>query len=99
MQVAGEAAQGLFKYAALGKINDTQSAADRSALSVAYQTLCDDTALVGVIKQQDKATGELKEMTVNFDRKEVQEANKPFCYGGPRNLGGAGRANRSIGTN
>ena len=57
VEVTGEAAQGLFKYAAFSKINDAKSAADRSALSVAYQTLCDDTALVGVIKQQDKATG------------------------------------------
>lgn len=41
---------------------------DRITTSLKYQVICDDTALVGVIKQTDKATGELKEVNVKFER-------------------------------
>ena len=36
------------------KILDVES---RVALSVEHQVLCDDTAIIGVCKQEDKATG------------------------------------------
>lgn len=42
--------QALFKYAALNLINSAENAEFRASLSVKYQTLCDETALVGVIK-------------------------------------------------
>ena len=33
-------------------------------MSVQHQVICDQTALVGVIKQKDSATGELQEHVV-----------------------------------
>ena len=34
--------------------------------SVKYQVLCDETAMVGVIKQKSKKTGKMEEITVTF---------------------------------
>ena len=66
--VTGESAKGLFKQAAHEKIQMLTDTAQKVEVSLKYQTLCDDTSLVGVIKQKDKASGEVKEMTVEFGK-------------------------------
>ena len=37
-------------------------------MSLQHQVLCDQTALVGVIKQKDSATGEIQEHMVQVDK-------------------------------
>ena len=37
--------------------------------------LCDETAIVGVMKQADKATGELKETTIEFGKDTLNQGN------------------------
>ena len=68
----GESAFGLFKQAAYEMINREVSAEAKASLSQKYQVLCDETALVGVIKQTDKVSGEVKEITVEFGRNKTK---------------------------
>ena len=63
-EVQGEAAQALFKMAAHRKIEKSKDPAARKSLSVKYQVVCDDTAIVGVLKQTDKTSGELRESNI-----------------------------------
>jgi len=37
-------------------------------LSLRYQVLCDQTALIGVVKQKAKTTGDIKEYEMSFDK-------------------------------
>ena len=37
-------------------------------MSIKYQVLCDETALVGVMKQTVKATGEVQETNIEFGK-------------------------------
>ena len=53
-----------------------------------YQVLCDTTAIIGVMKQADKVTGELIESTIKFG-KEAQAVNGGG-RGGFRGGGGGG---------
>lgn len=65
-KVDGEqASEALFKMAAYEEILKGH---DQIALSVKYQVLCDETAMIGVIKQKDKATGDLKEYEETFEK-------------------------------
>ena len=57
--------EGMFKMAAyLGQ--EEISAKD----SVKYQVLCDKTAMIGVIKQKSKASGEMEEITIKVGQEE-----------------------------
>ena len=56
----GSARQALFQMAALDWIYKESDTQDKIDISLKYQVLCDETAMVGVIKEMDKATGELK---------------------------------------
>lgn len=47
------------------KSSDEKSKVDAS---IKYQVVCDETALVGVVKQKEKSTGELKVVEVEFGR-------------------------------
>jgi len=51
-------------------LNASLSKEAKIAASIKYQTLCDETALIGVIKQTEKATGEVKEFDVKFGKKQ-----------------------------
>ena len=37
---------------------------DQVAVSLKYQVICEQTAMVGVVKQKDKSTGEMQSYTV-----------------------------------
>ena len=41
--------------------------------SLKYQVLIDETAIVGVCKQEDKATGEMIESKIEFGRQAIEE--------------------------
>ena len=58
---AGSASIALFQMAALNRINEEFLIEMKIALSLKYQVLCDETALVGVIKELDNATGQIKQ--------------------------------------
>ena len=64
---AGAASEALFKMAALDRINHDESLTkpQKVELSVKYQVLCDETAMVGVLKRLDKATGQLMLFEMN----------------------------------
>ncbi len=50
----------LFKMAAFEKLKSLPKASfSANALSIKYQVLSDGTAMIGVVKQKKKATGEL----------------------------------------
>ena len=55
-------AQALFKSAANSMIKAFKDKPEgvRKALSIKYQVLSDETAMIGIIKQKDKASGDLK---------------------------------------
>lgn len=53
-------AKAIFKNAALSTIQDTNSKAEKIKRSVKYQVLIDETAMIGVVKQKDKNSGEMK---------------------------------------
>ena len=42
--------------------------------SLKYQVLCDETAIVGVMKQTDKSTGELQTSTIKFTKSTFEAA-------------------------
>ena len=55
-------AQALFKSAANSMIKafKNQKEGVRKGMSIKYQVLSDETAMIGIIKQKDKASGDLK---------------------------------------
>ena len=62
--------------------------------SIKYQVLSKETAMVGVVKQKKKATGEMLEYTIEFGKKvtaEVDESDmiQQVSYGACRSYGGA----------
>ena len=65
-QAEGEnASQALFKIAAQEQINNCNQ---QVAQSLKYQVLCDQTAMIGVVKQKEKATGEIKQFEQTIER-------------------------------
>ena len=54
--------------AAYDKIEKERNARTRINLSTKYQVVCDDTAIVGVLKQPNKASGELIESKIQFGK-------------------------------
>lgn len=68
---------GLFTLAAREQMSKESSQA--LELSLKYQVLCDQTAFVGVVKQKDKATGEMIDFNIEFGKnvhsEQVQATN------------------------
>ena len=56
----------LFKLAAHEKLKSLKGA-EIAAFSVKYQVLSSETAMVGVIKQPSKATGEMEHHFIKMD--------------------------------
>ena len=54
--------------AALNRIYEEFLTETKIALSVKYQVLCDETALVGVIKELDSATGQIKQYEMTAEK-------------------------------
>ena len=59
-------AENVFKFAALKKIQSIDNAVDKIALSIKHQVLCDATAMVGVLKQENMSTLLSKEVVIDF---------------------------------
>lgn len=56
---------GLFNSAAKQLLKKI-SGSEKVTHSIKYQVLCDETAFVGVVKQRDKASGELLDFSIEF---------------------------------
>ena len=74
-QLEGSSAESLIKTAVHSELEKMSDKEARVAMSVQYQVLCDETAIVGVQKQLNETTGEMEESTVNFGKENVQEPN------------------------
>lgn len=68
-EIQGPSAANLLKIAASNAIGKLGGNPDRAKqLSIKYQVLCDETAIIGVMKQKNQSTGELKESTIKFTK-------------------------------
>ena len=69
--------------AASTAIEKQEKSEEKVAMSLKYQVLCKETAIVGVQKQTDSVTGELKESTIKFGRSELGGFEHDYdAYGG-----------------
>ena len=69
--------------AAWRMIEKEKTSEKRKELSLEYQVLSEETAIVGVLKQENKATGELQSSTIEFKKEAVQvqeEEDEPSFY-------------------
>ena len=58
---------GIFKLAAQKQLSKLSNQA-KIVSSVKYQVLCEETAMIGVVKQKIKSTGEMKEYKIDFNK-------------------------------
>ena len=65
-------AQALFKSAANSEMRKVKGSSKEKNMSIKYQVLSGQTAMIGVIKQKDKATGDMK----TFEQK-LQKVERP----------------------
>ena len=49
-------------------IQRQEDSPEAKALSLEYQVLSKQTAMIGIVKQKVKSTGELKEFIIDFNR-------------------------------
>ena len=73
--IEGPAGQALFKLAIFNMLEDKTSSTARDkkiAASLKYQVLCDDTAIIGVCSQENKATGEVEESNIKFKTQDME---------------------------
>ena len=78
-----QAAEALIKMAAWRMIEKEKTSEKRKELSLEYQVLSEETAIVGVLKQENKATGELQSSTIEFKKEAIQvqeEEDEPSFY-------------------
>ena len=59
------------------QIKKEQDPEKMKELSLKYQILCDETAIIGVMKQANKASGEMQETTIEFSREQIQAPQAP----------------------
>ena len=73
-QIEGPVGEALFKKGVHDWLegNKIASKNQRVEASVKYQVLCDDTAIIGVCKQENKATGEVQESTIKFKTQDME---------------------------
>ena len=45
---------------------------EKEKMSIKYQVLCDETAIIGVMKQENKTTGEMQETTIKLGKSELE---------------------------
>lgn len=64
---------GLFKLAAHAQLDSSKDKKHRKEISIKYQVFSKETAMVGVVKQENKTTNELKEYTIDFGKNVVKE--------------------------
>ena len=72
-EVSGQSGEALFKKAVYEDIEKSVSAQYKINLSTKYQVLCEETAIIGVLKEENKATGELQESTIAFGKDALPE--------------------------
>ena len=71
-KVEGPAAEAIFKMAVHNELQrGGKEESAEIALSLKHQVICDKTAIVGVLKQENKTTGEVQESTIKFGKAEA----------------------------
>ena len=78
VEIEGKAADSLIKTAANQELNKL-SGQQKVNLSIKHQVLCDATAIIGVMKQTDKASGQLQEKTIKFSKEALPEPENTFA--------------------
>jgi hypothetical protein len=73
VHVGGSAGEALFKMAVFNKIETEPDISVKKELSLKHQVLCDETAIIGVMKQTNKTTGELKETSIKFGKEALTD--------------------------
>ena len=66
----------MLKMAAHNHIQKLENNEKAKALSLKHQVLCDQTAINGVLKQQDKATGAMQESIIKFGKEAQNQFNE-----------------------
>jgi hypothetical protein len=66
-EVTGDAGEALVKFAALRQIQKTLNEQEQVSMSLKYKVLCDKTAMVAVIKQENKSVFSMNEVVVKFE--------------------------------
>lgn len=79
-ELTGEAASDLIKFAAFQKIQKTMNKTEKIKLSVHYQILCDETSMIGVVKQETKSSEKQKDVSFSFDQfvPQIKEGPDPL---------------------
>ena len=67
-----EAAQNLVKFVAHEQIKILEGQTQKD-MSLQFDVLCEQTALVGVVKQKDQSSGQIKESSIQFERAAAPE--------------------------
>ena len=67
-EIEGEAGQNIFKFVALKKIQKSTNIQEKIELSKKYQVLCDETAMVGVIEQENMPMLIVETEEIKFNR-------------------------------
>lgn len=68
-EVQGATGQSLFKMAVFNELESKKKTdEERIAMSLKYQVLSEDTAIIGVCKQENKSSGEVQESTIEFGK-------------------------------
>ena len=70
VELTGPTASDFVKMVVLSEIKKQSEKEAQVDLSIRHQVLCDETAIIGVMKQTDTATGELKEAKIAFGRED-----------------------------
>ena len=65
-----DAARGLFKMAIHDLISSSSLLEAKEALSLKHQVLCDETAIIGVSRQENNTTGESQKIEIKFGMSE-----------------------------
>ena len=73
VQLEGEPGETIYKMAVFHMIQNEATKEDQKALSIEHQILCDETAIVGVLKQTDKATGEIAMSRIEFKKVQLND--------------------------
>lgn len=71
----------IFKMAAFEKIKTlSKDKSEQNKLSIKYQVLAPGTAMIGVLKNKKKATGDLVSSTIHMGNKMMSEEEQELHY-------------------
>ena len=82
VEVEGPSAEALFKTTVYNELEKfaVNKKVEKIQMSVKYQVLVEETAIIGVLKQADKVTGELTESKIEFGKDTLEDPDAQFCH-------------------